>query len=291
MKLTEVLKSVATQSGIAETELKSILDNASIASIEVDDAISTRLTAPRLSMDAAKANPDLKKHFTATSLNGVDANVTRLLEEFGIDAEHLTDINAKDAEGKYIMSTFKRVETLAKKIQEIESKKAAAPTGDVKKLNDQLITLNAELKTAKESVVARETELKNGFEKERIDWAFDGILGSFNYALPKETPVDAVRAFGRTIAEKALQEKGLKIVKENGALSLKTSEGTDYFENNAKIGLNDFVQKTLANAKVLSASSTQTTTTQQTTQTHQAQPDVNTGDYMRVLDKAIAGEL
>lgn len=284
-KLTEVLKSVALQSGVAETELQSILENASIGSIEIDDALSTKLMAPRLSMESAKSNPDLKKHFTAQALNGIDAELDRTMQEMGLDATIQSEIKGLD-------TTSKRVSKLTKKIQEIESSKAKG-NGDVTKLNEQLTTLNNELKLAKDSIESEKATLRGEFEKERIDWTFNGILGNFNYALPQGTPKEAVIAFGRTIADRGLQEKGLKIVNENGSLVLKTSENTDYFEGNVKVGLNEFVQKTLGNAKVLSVSSpqTQTTPSNQVVQQHNANPSVNTSEFTNVIDKAINGEL
>ncbi len=283
-KLTEVLKSVAIQSGVAETELQSILENASIGSIEIDDALSTRLMTPRLTMESAKANPDLKKHFTAQALNGVDAEIERTMIDLGLDTTTQSDIKGLD-------TTFKRVSTLAKKIKEIESSKQNG-NGDVAKLNQQLNDLNGQLKLAKDSIESEKATLMSGFEKERIDWTFNSILGGFNYALPQGTPKEAVISFGRTIADNGLREKGLKIVNENGSLVLKTSENTDYFEGNVKVGLNEFVQKTLGNAKVLAVSSPQAQVQTQTQTQHQATPGVNgANEFMSVVDKAIKGEL
>jgi hypothetical protein len=283
-KLTEVLKSIASQSGVSETELQSIMENSALASIEIDDAISTRLTVPRLTMESAKANPDLKKHFTAQALNGVDSEMQRLMNDMGVSAEIQTEINGLD-------TTFKRVPALMKKIQELESKKQGAGSEDVAKMNQKISDLNAELAKTNETFANERTQLKNGFEQERVDFEFNNILGAFNYALPKETPIEAVKMFGRTIAENGMREKGVKIVKENGSLVLKTSEGTDYFENNVKIGVNDFVQKTLANAKVLSVSGTQTPPATQVVQQHNSNPSVNASEFNSVIDKAIAGEL
>ena len=155
-KLTEVLKSIASQSGVSETELQSIMENSALASIEIDDAISTRLTVPRLTMESAKANPDLKKHFTAQALNGVDSEMQRLMNDMGVSAEVQTEINGLD-------TTFKRVPALMKKIQELESKKQGAGSEDVAKMNQKISDLNAELAKTNETFANERTQLKNGF--------------------------------------------------------------------------------------------------------------------------------
>ncbi len=283
-KFTDIIKSIALQSGVSETEIKPLLENAAIGSIEIDDAISTKLTAPRLTIEAAKANPDLIKFFKATSLNGIDAEVLALATQMELGDDVVTEL--KSAE-----NTPKKVAMLAQKIKDIESKKAAG-TGDTKKLNEQLSDLNRQLLEAKTNLTNREAELNAGFERERIDWGFNSLLGTFNYALPKETPIEARIAFGRSLAEKAINEKGLKIVKENGTLVLKTSENTDYFENNIKVGFNDFIQKTLANNKVLSASGEHTppggpTPVIQTHTTDGNGKKVDTSEFMGAMDDAL----
>lgn len=281
MKLNEILKSVALQSGVAETELTSILGNTALASIEVDDAISTKLTAPRLSMDAAKSNPDLKKHFTAQALNGVDAEILRSIQEHELDDDAKTEIVAGE-------TTFKKIPILLKKLKEAETKKAAG-TGDGKKLNEQITSLNGEIAKIKSDWAIEKKSLVDGFEAERIDNELNSLIGTYNFALPKDTPKKSVIDFGRSLVNTAFAEKGVKIVKENGALVLKTNDGTDHFENNVKVGLGDFVSKTYANAKVLNASGKQEPATPGKVHTQGGgQPDLNTGDFMSVMDNAIS---
>lgn len=250
-KLTEIIKSVAAQSGVAETEIKDLLDNATLAAIEVPDAVSTKLTASRLSMEAAKNNPELKKHFTAQVLNGVDAGLKRTATELGFSPEDITELEGLD-------STEKRVNLLTKKAQALEVAKAGKGSADVEKLNKKIEELNADILKVKADAEMALKQKDASLENERVDWSLNSILSNFEYATGVDKEINVT--VGKTLVNKALQEKGLKIVRENNILSLKTAEGTDYFDNNAKVGIQDFTTKTLANAKVLKASNSSTPT-------------------------------
>lgn len=255
MKIKDLIKSIALQSGVSETEIKTLLDNTTLDSIEIEDAVSTKLTAPRLSMDAAKNNPDLKKHFTALALNGIDAELERTATEHGLTAEEISELKALD-------STSLRTKTLVAKVKALETAKAGAGTADTVKLNKQIEDLNNQIATERTSKVSELAAKDASLENERIDWTLNSMLSNHEYATPVDKEINILTA--KTLISKSIQEKGLKIVRENNGLSLKTSEGTDYFDNNIKVGVQDFTTKVLANAKLLKASSStpaKTTTT------------------------------
>ena len=241
-KLAEVLKSIALQSGVSETEFKSVLDNPALASIEVADDVSTKLIAPRLSMDAAKNNHDLKKHFTALALNGVDAELERTATEMGISVD---DLKALD-------STSKRIGHLTKAIQEAESKKSGSKGADTEKLTKQIEALNADILKERNDKIAELKAKDDSLETERTDWTANGILSNFEYATAVDKDINVTVA--KALINKELQSKGLKVTRKDNVLSLLTAEGTEYFENNAKVGYQDFATKVVANAKLLKAS-------------------------------------
>ncbi len=216
-KFNEVLKTMVEQSGVSVSDetIKKILDNPALASIEVDDAVSNRLTANRFTLDAAKANPDLKKHFTALALNGVDAEVSKTILELELGDEVKNEIESQD-------TTFKKVSALAKKVKELEAKKAGTSKVDKTKLEQEIEKLNNDIKTVKDSYTAEKTKLLGDFENERINFEVDTFLNSFNFALPKETPAETVRDFGRSLINKAFTDKGVKLNKKDGAIVLQT---------------------------------------------------------------------
>lgn len=285
MKITEVLQNFATQSGVPadNAAFNTLIGNAALASIEVDEDLSKMLTASRISMDAAKANPDLKKHFRKEVYDGLDAEILRTMGELELPDEVKTEINGES-------SHYKKVSLLTKKVKEIESKKVGATTVDKDKFNEQINALNTQIAAAKGAFNTEKEQLLAGFENERIDMTMNTMLSAFTYATPKEVPMDVNVTMGKTIVNGELSKKGLKIVKKDGVMKLQTSEGTDYFENNVAPSLNDFVQKSLANAKILSASKG-TDTPATPAHVHQSQGNgqgnVNTSEFDLAINKSI----
>ncbi len=245
LKLADVLKSIASQSGVSETEIKTILDNPALASIEVDDVVSTKLTAPRLSMDAAKNNPDLKKHFTALALNGVDAGLERLATEHGLSAEDITELKALD-------NTSKRMDSLTSKIKTLEAAKSTKGA-DTDKLNKTIEELNGQIVKVREEKIAELKAKDDGLENERTDWTSNNVLSNFEYAMQVDKEINVLTT--KALVNKELQKLGLNVKRENDDLVLKTSEGTDYFDTtNKKVSYQDFATKVAANNKLLKAS-------------------------------------
>lgn len=274
MNLAEILKSAAQQSGVSETELKPILDNATLSSIEVDEAVSTKLVAPRLTMDAAKNNPDLKKHFSAQVIDGFEAELYRTATELGLDADAVSEIKGLD-------SAFKRVSGLAKKVKDIEAAKAGKGSADTEKLNKQIEELNGQILKVREETAVQLQAKDASLENERIGLTLNNMLSNYDYATNVDKDINITLA--NSLIQKELSAKGLRIVRKDNTLALITSEGTEYFDNNAKVSVNDFAARTLANAKVLKASNSGTTT-----QTQRHQPVINKDNPIKNADSIIA---
>lgn len=274
LKLADVLKSIALQSGVSETEFKSVLDNPALASIEVDDIVSTKLTAQRLSMDAAKNNPDLKKHFTALALNGIDAGLERLATEHGLTPEDIIEL-------KGLESTSKRMDSLTSKIKTLEAAKSTKGA-DTEKLTKQIEALNADILKERNDKIAELKAKDDSLETERTDWTANGILSNFEYATNVDKDINVTVA--KALINKELQSKGLKLTRKDNVLSLLTAEGTEYFENNAKVGYQDFATKVVANAKLLKASNS----TPAKTPAQQRTQGTNTGNGFDNADAVIA---
>jgi hypothetical protein len=205
------------QSGVdvSEATITELLGNPAFASMDVDDVVSTKLTAPRLTMDAAKANPDLHKHFSALALNGVDKKIKEFATTFGLSKEELDELESEK-------SSYERVGLLAKKVQAIEAKKASAPSKD------------------------KET-LLNGFENERLGWKLDAVYSEFIPQMNKDIKANVNLSIAKQYVTDAMQSKGYKIVNKEGNLALVTVEGNEVYENNIKLSLKDFATKVLAN--------------------------------------------
>lgn len=247
-KLNEVLKSVFSQAGvnISSENATKILDNAQLASIEVDDAISNTLTATRYTLEAAKNNPELIKHFKASILNGVDSEIDRTANEFGLTEEDKTEIKLAD-------SSFKRISVIAQKIAKLTEQKAGASKSDKDGLSKEIETLNSQILNIKKEYADKESRLMADFDNERMNYKLDGIYSQFIPKMDDRYSADINSTIAKTTVSKALQSKGLKIKNIEGNLTIVNAEDAPYFENNNKIGVEDFVSKTLANEKLLNA--------------------------------------
>lgn len=250
MKLNEVLKSVFTNAGIniSEENTSKILDSAALATIEVEEGIASTLTAPRLSLEAAKNNPDLIKHFKATILNGVDNEIERTANEFGLTDEDKTDIKLAD-------SSFKRISVIANKIAKLTEQKVGASKKDKEGLTKDIEALNAQIINIKKEYADKESKLLADFDNERMNYKLDGIYNQFIPKMDERYSADINTTIAKTTVAKALQSKGLKIKNIEGNLTIVNAEDAPYFENNNKVGVEDFVSKTLANEKLLNATS------------------------------------
>lgn len=286
-KLSDLIKTLAINSGVSadDAELTTILGNTALASLEVPDTISTRLTAPRLTMEAAKANPELKKHFTAQALDGVDAHIKQLVSEFTLPDDAKTEIDSE-------ASTSKKVALLAKKIQATEAAKVAAPPGDKKVLEDKIAELNNQMASLRSGWETEKSTLMSQFDDERTDFELKTFVLNQSLNLPDSFDQNAKYAAVKTLWDAEMKSKGVKVVRKDGTLSLQTNEGTEYFDptNNQKVTVNDFVLKTLANKGALKASTPPPTppkNPQNPQNPHNAPPSVDTTEFSRVLDASL----
>jgi hypothetical protein len=245
--LGEYINTLAKQAGMSgeEPELKSLLSNTQVSGAEIPDAIVQKINGGLLTLESAKNNSEIKKHFFAQAYNGLDSELTGVFGELGISEEVKAELLAEK-------SSTKRASLLAKKVKEIESLKASAGKGDKAELQKIIDDLNAQIKTEKETAKKAIDQVnadKNEFVK---GYMISGSLGKFNYAtdLAKEENF----LLPKTKIQNALKEKGLRVVIENENLKLETEAGTDYFENNTKVDFNSFLEKTLSNNKLLAVS-------------------------------------
>lgn len=278
-KFNEVLKSMVEGSGLSsdDTTIKSILENPAFASIDVADEISTRLTAPRLTMDAAKNNPDLHNHFKALTLNGLDKKVKESAKSFGLSEDEINELESEK-------SSYERAIKLAEKVRNLEAKKQVAPDEQKKIFTKEIEGLNNQIVGLKNSFEQEKNSLLTSFENEKLNWRMDSVYSEYIPQMNKDLKPNINLTIAKQTVSEAMQGKGYKIVNKEGNLTLQTAEGNDVYENNQKLTLKDFVSKTLANEKLLTASKsnqqTQTTKTKYTPITTTSKGDKNASSFL-----------
>ena len=225
--------------------LVSLLSNADFAQAEIDDTIAGKFNTGLMSLEGAKANNDLQKHFKASALNGVDAQATRFAEAFGI-----TDAIAAE------QNTFKKLEILqakmAEKIAEA-AKKGGSESEAVKNLTKQNEDLQFTIRKNAEAAEAAKAELLKAHQQEMLDMLINSALASKNYA-NKQLDTDVNVLTARTLLNQRLAAAKAIAVNEGGKVVLKQAENPsmNFVDEGFKdVAFGDFVNKTLADAHLL----------------------------------------
>jgi hypothetical protein len=244
MDFGQLVNNLASAAGIpaSDPSLISFLSNAELATAKVDDGFASKLQSGLLSIEAAKNHPELKSHYTALALNALDSQINELQDEFQIPE----DIKA---ELKLEKSSYKRAGQLVRKVKELEAKKVGADAGDKNKLAQQIDALNSELATIKGQYSNEKNALIESHKKDRIDWELNALYNSYDYAT--QMSKEANTKLAQALVNDEMSKRGLRIENVENNLRLATKEGTDFYENNQKISIKDFIDKTLATHKVL----------------------------------------
>jgi hypothetical protein len=260
--------------------LQELIGNESLQNIEINDEIANTISSKLMTMDSAKANSELNKHFRATILNGLDAEIDGLVNSFELPDDVKTTIANEQ-------SSFKKVPLLVNTIKELEKAKVGANATDTNALNQQIAELNDQivgLKSSHDETIATINETWAG---KMLQSKVSTILNSYNYALPVSTDTNVLTA--QTLVNQQLNSDGLKIVDNGSGLSLKTSENTDYFVNNAKVDVKSYIDNVLGTHKLLKVNESNVTpsTNGVAPTTPTTPPPSNDGGYAGEIDKLI----
>lgn len=250
MKLGDFLNTLAQKVNAQNNPaLISILSNAELANRDLEDDFANLLNSGLMSLDAAKNNAQLRNHFYGLALNGVDSEILNVASELGFDETIISQLKGdKD--------TYNKLRGLKDKMIELKDKKSNEDSaGKRAEYQKQIDDLNRTIATLKEASAKDISSLTSKHDAEITDLIIRAGLMSKNYANKELKPeVNAITA--KTLVDMALNEKGAIAVRDghNIVLKQKTNPELDYYENNMKVGYDDFVTKTLTNSKMLSVS-------------------------------------
>jgi hypothetical protein len=246
MHVSEYLLKLASMTGVSvdDENLKNLVANEDLQNIEINDELANQINGKLLTIDSSKNDSDLNKHFRATILNGLDAEMTTLMTDLELPDDVRNELMAET-------SSFKRATLLTKKVAELEKAKAGKSEGDKSTLQTEIDKLNAQildLNTAKDTEIAN---INKQWESRFLDQSMTTMLSGYDYALPTSKDISLMTA--KTLLNKAINDKGLQVVNDdNGSLKLVNSaDGLDYFENNQKVSVSDFADKLLTEHKLL----------------------------------------
>lgn len=249
VKIGSLISNLLKKSGVDTTDAK-YADVLSIQT-ELPDEGASALEQKLIPMDTAHTNPKIRGIIQSELLDGVDAEISTSLDDFEFDDASKTELKA-------IKKTTDKLKAIAKKVKELEAKKAAS-SKDIDKtaLQSKIDALNAELNTSKTTYEKQIAELKTSHQTELLDRDIEGSLVGYNYANKNLSADDNIFLANKKVKD-ALSEKGWKVTRDPNnpkVLIIVDKDGipaTD--ENHNKVIYKGFTDGILANAKMLAVS-------------------------------------
>jgi len=236
-----------------DQNLINILSNAELTKVQVPEALFAQIDNKLLSIDDAKNNhPLVKAHYFAQAYNGLDSELARLKDEMGVSDDDWKDIGEE-------RSSTKKAVMLVKKIKDIESKKSTGNSASDKALQKKIDELVTELTEEKRKVQETQDNAKkeiNGFKVQTQRSVLLSALGTIYDDLDPEVKQTTLNA----LLDKAARENDVDFqLSEQGSLDIKKKDGSNFYTATHQLmSPKDFIESTLANAKVLKTTQAQT---------------------------------
>lgn len=246
MTIAEFIQTVADRIGIDNSDeaLKQVVTNPALSQVAVPMSLVSMTQSKLMTEDEAKINPVVKKHFTATALNSVDAKIKDILDEFGFDDDTKQTILGEQ-------STYNRIPMLSRAIAEAKEKAISATGGEKKTLVDKINELQGLLNTEREARKQDVEKVNLHWKSQLTDKELNSMFSGYDYALDLDKDVTISTA--RNLWEKKLREKGGKYLYTEEGIKLVNAEAPDlpFTIDNKTIDVRSFTDNVLADAKLL----------------------------------------
>lgn len=216
------------------------------AATELPDEDANKVFGALFNLDDAKNNSDLKRHFTASILDGADQEINRIMDEMGMEVTDKDELKAEK-------NTYQRIGKLSKKIQDLEKKKAGATTTEKSELQKQINDATSKIAELQKTHGEEIKRINSEWQGKLTNSTIKSILAGKKYA-NKDIPVDVQVETAMVLLNRELEKQGAKIINSNGILTLKQSkdESLDWLNSaNEKPSFEQFVDGTLATLKLL----------------------------------------
>jgi hypothetical protein len=246
-KVADFLKTLLTKAGVSvdQDAIKAALANLP-PDLELADEIATGIDNGLLSVSAAKNNhPDIKKHYTGLALNSLDSELNTFLEGEKLPDDVLAEIKAEQ-------SSYKRAILAARKLKELEGKKANAGDKDKEKYTQQIADLQKELRDVKDKEQGIHATYKDQLKNKVRDFHQGTILGGYKTRFD-DLDADTKRTVLSNIINKNLTSKNLVLtVDENENLVILNQDGSNAFgDDHRPLTPKIFFDKVMADEKIV----------------------------------------
>lgn len=248
MKGGDFLAKLAAKSGInlADEKHKDLATALAAITNDIPDEAVTRMSGALMNIDDARNNIELKKHFTAAVLDGVDVEINKAMEELGFEVADKDAIKATE-------TSFKKIGALSKKIAELEKQKAGASGKDKSELQVKINELTTQLANLPKQHAEEIKNINSQWEQKFTTTQIRSMLNGKKYA-NDQVPLDVNVETAMVLLNRELEKSGAKYVNVNGQLVLRqlADDKLDWINpSNEKPSFEQFLDGVLASNKLI----------------------------------------
>lgn len=257
----------------ADEKFKIFFGNAELVKAEVPDDVATTIDNGLISLKDAKNNhPDIKNHYTALALNGLDDKVNNTMDEWELPDDSKNRI-------KVDRNSYNRVSLLLKEVRELEQRKANADKPDKIAIQKQIDDAKAESRTYQAAIEAEKVNAANQIKDFKLQMQRSKLYNGYKTVYDnldsdvREAAIDA-------LITKKLQDNGAHFTfDENGSFVLLKKDGMNFYgDDNKQVNAKQFIEQQLSQNKILAVTApppTQGSNTQQQPNGQQANLPIN----------------
>ncbi len=227
---------------IFSPKAQELLGNPALATIQVPDEVSNSLNKDFYTLESALQNPEIISKARAEGLNGIDTHLETIWEAKGFDAETIAKLKSDKKTSAKISKTLELLEEKSKEAFKATGKEKQDLVNEINALQTKAIEDN------KKFLADLDTE-KSQRKLDKTNWELDGVYNGFDYVLPTEKPISVHAA--KSIIAKASADKGVVFELGENGVTLKTTSGTEFVQDNVKLTPKDFITKTLIENKFI----------------------------------------
>lgn len=245
----EFITKLCTLAGIEQSDpaLISLISSSEFSNAKVPDEIVQKINSSLFTLDSARNNESLRKHYHAEILNGLDDNIHSFVDKLGIDPNVAEELKSEK-------KTIQKYNKLVEKVIELQEKKADSKSATNKsELEAEILKLNSQIKELSNKLKEAPLERDKIWQDKLKTKAIENTLGSYRFANEENIPKDVLIETAKVLLNKKLSENNVSIQYDNDkdSISLKTESGMDFYLDNSPVSFKSYVDSILAESKML----------------------------------------
>ena len=245
----EFITKLCSLAGIDSSDpaLIGIISSSDFSNTRLPEDLVQKINSSLFTLDAARNNETLRKHYHAEILNGLDSNIYSLIDKLEIDQSVAEELkNEKKTTEKYNKLVEKVIELQEKKANTKSISNKSELETEILKLNNQIKDLSTKLKDAP-------YERDKHWSEKLKNKAIENTLSNYRYSNEENIPKEVLIETAKVLLNKKLSDSKVSIEYDNEKdnISLKTESGMDFYQDNSPVSFKSYVDSILAESKLL----------------------------------------